>query len=377
MTCVAGLAMAGCGAGSGAGSAVPQTAPASNTLTSPLTTSPQTTSTTSPATGGATVDAAAAASTAITASGEVKGLFSGGFELYAGSTHGYVDVFTTSSTTITGKAPFVGEEVTITGNGSYGTSIDAKTVTQEGSTTSTPAATATPATTTSSSSLGSVVWQAGSSSLGNWTDADTYQCGSPSLSGSQFTFNLKQSGTSCGRNQAQPESSAGSGEFLLANGSTYTWTFKYIDGTPSGSGPGMGSDKEAQSLIWQMHDNGGGCTFTTPSLGFTNNSSGAQVWDFSALGATGSEYSWEGAYTPGESDTFQIQVYMATSGGYMKLWRNGTQVMDLTNVETSGCSTGTWWNFGPYKWRWELSGGGGSSMSQINATIQNMTVYKS
>jgi len=80
-----------------------------------------------PATG---VNALAAASTPITASGQISALISGGFTLETGSTHGYVDVFTSSSTTYTGAAPFVGEQVTVTGNGSYSTSIDAQTVTQ-------------------------------------------------------------------------------------------------------------------------------------------------------------------------------------------------------------------------------------------------------
>jgi hypothetical protein len=193
----------------------------------------------------------------------------------------------------------------------------------------------------------------------------------PSASGSTFTFNLVQNGSNCGRNQAMPESAPGMGDFPLTLGKTYTWTFTYVDGTPSGGGPGMGADTEAQSLIFQIHDIG--CGNGGFALGFNNASNGAQQW---AVSMPGPVYLWNGPYTPGETDTWAIQMYFSTTtSGWIKLYRDGTLVYSNNAIATASC-TSNWWNFGPYKWRWEIAGGGGSSMTQVNATIENMVLVQ-
>jgi hypothetical protein len=221
-----------------------------------------------------------------------------------------------------------------------------------------------------SNSASTVVWQAGSSTLGNWMVANTYQCGSPVVSGSTFSFSLARTGTSCGRNQAMPESVPGTGDFPLTLGQTYTWSFTYVDGTNSGTGSGMGADTTASSLIFQIHDIG--CGTGGLALGFNNASNGLQQWDLSNPGGV---YLWTGSYSPGETDAWNLQVYLEQTGGSINLWRNGTLVYSRNGVSTAACSR-NWWNFGPYKWRWELSGGGGSSMTQVNATIENMVLMQ-
>jgi hypothetical protein len=225
-----------------------------------------------------------------------------------------------------------------------------------------------------------VVWKAGDPTLGRWIVANTYQCGTPVQTGSSFTFALARNGKSCGRNQLLPVDAAGD-VFRLQDGQTYTWTFHYIDGTPSGSGPGMGSDAEAQSLIWQLHPYAG--NGRTPSLGFGNASNGAQEWVL--LGntlwgkSTNPDYVWTGTYTPGESDDWKLTVTVSNKGaGSFALWRNGTQVYTVSGVNTydPASNPDPWWNFGPYKWRWELDGGGGSNMTAVNCTITDMTLSK-
>jgi hypothetical protein len=226
----------------------------------------------------------------------------------------------------------------------------------------TPLPTATP---------GVVLWQAGSATLGRWSDATTYQCGSPQQSGGQLQFTLVQSGTSCGRNQAQPENADGSLS-TLTDGRQYAWTFHYIDGLVTAPGPGMGVDAEAQSLIWQIH--GTGATGTPcAQLGFGNAANGAQVWQLTDCANGLSNPYWTGTYTPGESDDWEIiALVSASSNGYIQLYRNGTLVANAVGANYQG--TAPWWNFGPYKWRWELAGAGGSNMTMVDCTIEGMTL---
>lgn len=216
-----------------------------------------------------------------------------------------------------------------------------------------------------------VLWQAGASDKDAWIDANTFQCGSPVASGTSFTMNLQKTGNTCGRNQAEPESSVGAGWYLLTLGKQYTWTFHYIDGTTSDAAPGMGSDSYAPSLIFQIHgSSAGGCGNPTVNLGFMNNSSGVQEWYFEIVQFDGHPL-WTGSYTPQETDDWKIVAKVAESGGgYTQLWRNGTEVYSGTSQSTA-CSTEMWWNFGPYKWPWESRSTG---MTEVNATIQNMTL---
>lgn len=252
--------------------------------------------------------------------------------------------------------------------------------------TAAPTATPQPTAAPTSSPSGTVLWKAGDPTLGKWVVANTYQCGTPVNSGTTFTFNLAQSGTNCGRNMANPTTSSGALE-TLTDGATYTWSFHYVDGKPDGTGPGMGLDtgSDPEALIWQIHglnENDTPCT----SLNFLNGS-----YYSGSLGA-GQQWAlmtcagpvWYGKYTPGEQDDFTIVATIANadvsseSYGETKLYRNGVLVADAKgpNYHHSTSSPAqSWWNFGPYKWRWELSNSG-SSMTQVNATFENFLFTK-
>lgn len=239
-------------------------------------------------------------------------------------------------------------------------------------TASTSSANASSASTTSTS--GAVVWQAGTS-LGHWVRSNTYQCGTPVNSGATFSFNLVRNGTSCGRNQASPTDSSGNLS-RLTDGVQYAWTFHYSDHTPSGGSPGMGYDRDARSLIFQVHPYGGGGPCV--GLAFWNGGVVGQPQKWLLTSCSGNV--WSGTYTPGEQDNFKIVMTPSQgSAGRLMLYRNGALVANISGANynnTGGGNGGPWWNFGPYKWRWELANGGGSSMTQVNATISNMTLTR-
>jgi hypothetical protein len=224
-----------------------------------------------------------------------------------------------------------------------------------------------------------VVWKAGDPVLGRWIVANTYQCGAPVQTGARFTFNLVLNGQSCGRNQMLPLTADGD-RFDLTPGRTYTWTFNYIDGTPSGGGPGMGPDADARSLIWQLHTGHGYKYGNCMQLGFWNGGSPgtAQKWYFYGT-CSGDSAPFAMPYAPQETDAFKIVAYISdTSSGYTTLYRNGTLVGTITGPNfNDDPGSGPWWNFGPYKWRWELANGGGSSMTAVNVTIDDMTLIES
>ena len=221
-----------------------------------------------------------------------------------------------------------------------------------------------------------VVWKAGDPQLGHWGVATTYQCGTPVNTGATFTFTLAPDGTNCGRNQANPLRDGNARDLVyLADGSTFIWEFDYIDGTPAGSPPGMGADVDARSLIWQIHGNKERRT-PCARLGFMNGPngvSGPQMWGLSDCSGT----FWVGSYTPGERDHFKIVARVSTGPtGFTEIFRNGAFEAHHDGANYQNSVGDPWWNFGPYKWRWELAGGGGSSMTQVNATIDNMVVTK-
>jgi hypothetical protein len=223
---------------------------------------------------------------------------------------------------------------------------------------------------------GTVVWQAGDPILGQWIAGNTGQCGSPVQSASQITFTLQQQGTDCTRNQLTPLN-ADSTMSTLSPGHTYAWTFTYIDGTPSDAPPGMGPDADARSLIWQIHTSQGWTNKNCMQLGFWNNEQPgtAQQWYFYGT-CDGDSAAFSMPYTPQETDSFEIDAYICDcASGYTTLYRNGVLVGTITGPNfNDDPGVDPWWNFGPYKWRWELSDGGGSNMSSVGCTIQNMTL---
>ncbi|HET9730509.1 MAG TPA: hypothetical protein VFR41_13845 [Acidimicrobiia bacterium] len=190
--------------------------------------------------------------------------------------------------------------------------------------------------------------------------------------GTQFEFTLVQNGQLCGRNQASPLAPSGT-LFFLTPGTTYTWTWHEIDGPP----PGMGPDQDAQSLVWQIHGYDEPDTPCT-SLNFVNGANqlgGPQMWAF----FTCAGLVWTGTYSPGESDDWKIvaRISMGTDGD-TKLYRNGVLQVDSPGANYHNSPTNqAWWNFGPYKWRWELPGEGGSTMTTVSQTFQNMLLTSS
>lgn len=227
------------------------------------------------------------------------------------------------------------------------------------------------------SQLGTILWQAGSPTMGHWVAANTYQCGIPVVSGSRFTFALAQRGTSCGRNQANPTTDSGD-LVRLSDGQTYVWTFRFIDGIPPAPGGGMAdAGPNPEALIWQIH---GYREFGTPctSLNFANGAyyagqASGQEWAFmTCRGAV-----WFGRYVPGEQDDWKIVATISESAsGETKLYRNGVLVVDDRGANYHHSMGDPWWNFGPYKWRWELPGGGGSQSTQVAATIDKMLLTR-
>lgn len=217
-----------------------------------------------------------------------------------------------------------------------------------------------------------VLWQAGSPGLDNWVSARDGQCGGPVAAGTRFTFSLAQQGTNCIRNQVQPIDSSGD-SFRLTDGHQYTWTFHYIDGGPGG-GPGMGYDADARSLIFQVHPYGGG----NPCVGlaFFNGGTIGSPQQWLLTNCSGNV--WNGAYAPGEEDDWKLVMLVSQKAdGNLKLYRNGTLVANASGPTYSNKHGGKgdpWWNFGPYKWRWQLAGGGNSTTNHVNATIDNMTL---
>ena len=197
--------------------------------------------------------------------------------------------------------------------------------------------------------------------------ANTYQCGVPVQTGNVFTFSLCRTASSA--DATKPTPYAADGNLVLMNpGETYTWKWKEIDG-PS---PGMGPDAEAESLVWQIHGLNEPHTPCT-SLNFQNGTNdippGPQMWAF----RTCAGIVWTGAYTPGETDHWKIKVTLALDAtGVATLWRNGT-LQGTWHGATFHDATQAFWNFGPYKWRWELPGEGGSTMTEVNQTYVGMT----
>ncbi len=102
--------------------------------------------TTTPPAGVAPSSIVSIAGNTVTITGTIVQMIPSGFQIQAGQGAGINDVFIGSATSISGPAPFVGEQVEVTGNGSLSTSINATSISQIGGTTAgaPPPATATP-----------------------------------------------------------------------------------------------------------------------------------------------------------------------------------------------------------------------------------------
>ncbi|MEO9169762.1 MAG: hypothetical protein ABI282_06450 [Candidatus Baltobacteraceae bacterium] len=85
------------------------------------------------------------------ATGTIASVGTNVFLLQTGYPHGYIYVQTNASTKFSGARPFVGESVTVSGTGSWSTSITADTVTQTGAPSPTPVPSSSPTASPSSS----------------------------------------------------------------------------------------------------------------------------------------------------------------------------------------------------------------------------------
>lgn len=215
-----------------------------------------------------------------------------------------------------------------------------------------------------------VVWQAGLPGFDGWTNARDGQCGAPIQGGTTFSFVLRQKGKDCYRNQVQPTDASG-GLSRLVDGRTYTWRFRYRDGDGANA-RGMGPDDDARSLIFQIHPYGGG----NPCVGlaFFNGGVVGQPQQWLLTNCSGNV--WSGPYTPGEAVDWRISVAISeTASGNIMLYRNGALVANIPGPTYSNDGGGhgdPWWNFGPYKWRWELPDGGGSTMTEVHMSVDGM-----
>lgn len=230
---------------------------------------------------------------------------------------------------------------------------------------------------------GTPIWNAASGAYS--VPGGSGQCGAPTKSGGTFAFALSINGTTCYRNQMMPNY-GGYSTAYLSPGKTYQWSFTYRDTDANGKPPGMGPDTDARALMWQIHPNTCSCTPCT-TLNFVNGPNGVsspQYWGlYDCKTGSGNVLEYSTKYTPGATVNWQIQVTISSpqgaANGAVRWWYNGVLVYSANNVVTTAGATQTspyaqWWNFGIYKWRWELAGGGGSNMTKVNATVDNMTL---
>lgn len=80
----------------------------------------------------------------IQSNGTVTTLWGGGFTMNTQSVHGYIHVYVNGSTQISGPQPYVGEQISVTGFGSFTTEITATVIVPMGQATPTPAGGSTP-----------------------------------------------------------------------------------------------------------------------------------------------------------------------------------------------------------------------------------------
>ena len=179
--------------------------------------------------------------------------------------------------------------------------------------------------------------------------------------GADFSMTRNYDGQDNYRDQMNPTQN---GSLLrLAPGTTYDWKFQTV--------ANMASDANySQNLIWQIHDYNAGTSPITV-LGTQNINDGKTVWYFHSGAGT-----WKGAYAPGETDNWEIQVKISSSStGTAKLYRNGVLVSSQTGANYSTSSQGDpWWNFGPYEWDWKSTHSSGqiSDLTSLDFAFNSM-----
>ncbi len=172
--------LAACGGGAGGGNSMPATSPIGNGVSDTNTPVVPSISTSPSTIASASVTTATTGDT--TTSGKIVSTFSTGFTLNQGAPHGYLHVYTSSSTAFSGSKPFIGEQVSVAGTGSVDSSITAKTVTQAGSATPSPAPTDSPGVTPPNGSSNTPLMSMAKSKIGLIQVFDAW--GSPRVSSS-------------------------------------------------------------------------------------------------------------------------------------------------------------------------------------------------
>jgi hypothetical protein len=250
-----------------------------------------------------------------------------------------------------------------------------------------------------SGSAGTVVWQTGGgSTLGQYVlpAASDGQCAGvgPVINGNNATFTslrntnatYNYNGTNypgastCYRNQMNPIDPNTGTNFMLANGTHYTFTFQTVvtlngnvlyQGAASG---GLAVDIPA--IVWQTHSYGGpggpcdllviGNTYVAYANGLTKYGvvapGGQAMWNFHTCDETdftGNAYNSPDTLHDGQVDNWQIDITAETQGqgspGSVVVQRNGSVVYNAASHTCDSSTTQCWWNFGAYTFYYESS----------------------
>jgi hypothetical protein len=265
-------------------------------------------------------------------------------------------------------------------------------------------------------SPGTIVWQTGAGTLGQWRPEapSDGQCTSyePAVSGQNASFTLVRDtnqsdtsypgGSACYRNSMHPLDPNTGGDFYLTLGSRYTFTFQtvvtlngnYVYELPGGP---IGHESDLPGFVWQTHgENGDPCdalVLDNTARGYTAGDTqyghpqagGLPVWAFYSCDPgesdfTGPAYDSPDTIHDGQVDNWQIDItaqLVGQSGGYITVHRNGTVVYGAPSSVCEAGQPSCWWNFGPYLFNWENSdmppteNGAG-----VTVQMNGMTLYK-
>jgi hypothetical protein len=211
----------------------------------------------------------------------------------------------------------------------------------------------------------SPLWQIeGDSNPKNYVPAQDGQCTDFTfLTDSSIYFPFKRTTTSCYRDQINPLSSPGV-LYYLNLGQTYTWKFQ------------TKINSDSSSILWQIHTESWvpGCNDTTPPVGlvFDDTVSRPRWYIFVDYPPSfGHEYNVY-PFRENTVDTWKIQARMATSGGFVEAWHNGTRFVNATGIKYPGSCKNPFWNLGPYPSQWERASSPGT---HIDATFNYMQLY--
>ncbi|HZO94208.1 MAG TPA: LamG domain-containing protein [Candidatus Baltobacteraceae bacterium] len=244
-------------------------------------------------------------------------------------------------------------------------------------------------------SQGTVVWQTGSGTTGEYTlpTTDDGQCSGegPVISGNNASFtstrntltnytydgNTFPGASTCYRNQLNPEDPNTGENWLFTLGTPYTFTFQtvvtfngnYVYTYPSGGKLAV----DIPAIVWQTHSFGGDgnpcdrLVLDNTYVGYVNgitqygtvSPGGQPVWNFATCDdSDATEYWSPDTLHDGEVDNWQIKItpeIQGTAGGSVAVWRNGTLVYNKPNHVCDGSTTECFWNFGAYTYYYNSS----------------------